>query len=327
MLLVTGGAGYIGSHFIRTFRALNPGTEVLVVDNLCEGHKESLDGISSLHYEREDIGNVEAMKKLISQYGITELMHFAASCYVNESQSNPTKYFQNNVVKTLNLLKAMDESRVYRLVFSSTCATYGMPVTVPIDENHQQKPINIYGLTKLMIEQTLAGYASVSDWSYTNLRYFNAAGADDEGQIGESHDPETHLIPLVLKAAKGETDYVQVFGTDYDTPDGTCIRDYIHVTDLAVAHCKALDRVRVEKVADSINLGTTYGASVKEVINVCEEITGKKIPVKLSERRAGDPSRLVANAGKAQRMLGWRAERNLESIVASAWRWETNRRY
>lgn len=327
MILVTGGAGYIGSHFVKTYLAQPDATEVVVVDNLSEGHREAIATLEGIHFVQEDIGNVDGMGTVFQRYPIDAVVHFAASCYVGESQTNPTKYFQNNVVKTLHLLKAMDETNVRKLVFSSTCATYGNPVTLPINEQHPQNPINVYGLTKLMIEKALGGYAETIGLSYTALRYFNAAGADDSGLLGEHHDPETHLIPLVLQAALGQRAAIDVYGDDYDTPDGTCIRDYIHVNDLAVAHCQALNRLETQQGGEAINLGTTHGASVKEMIALCREVTGRNIPVNMAPRREGDPPRLVANADKARTLLGWKPDYDLRRIIETAWAWEQNRRY
>lgn len=321
MILVTGGAGYIGSHFVRHHLKQHPTAKLLVVDDVSEGHRQSLDGLQ-VSFEQQNIGDYEAMKKLLEKNAVTSVVHFAANAYVGESQQNPNKYFHNNVVNTINMFRAMEDVGVRKIVFSSTCATYGMPQYLPIDENHSQNPINNYGLTKKIVEQVLSGYAATAGWSYVALRYFNAAGADDSGLTGESHDPETHLIPLVLQAAAGKIPHVEIYGDDYDTPDGTCIRDYIHVNDLADAHSKALALLESETGADAINLGTTYGASVKEVIKVCSEVTGKEIPQKISPRRSGDPSRLVANAEKAGRRLDWMPVYDLRRIVETAWNWQ-----
>ena len=327
MILVTGGAGYIGSHFIRTYLSRYPNADIVVVDNFVEGHKEALDASSRIVLYSNDIGDVEAMRNIFSQHPITAVVHFAAFCYVGESQQQPAKYFQNNVVNALSLLKVMQEQGIKKFVFSSTCATYGNPKSLPIDESHVQEPINVYGTTKLIIEQALRSYGQSSGWSFVALRYFNAAGADDGGQIGESHEPETHLVPLVLQAALGRREYVEVFGEDYETPDGTCIRDYIHVNDLAVAHCQALEHVQSRQVQHAINLGTTHGASVKEVIAMCQEVTRCDIPIKSSARRSGDPPILVANNDKARQVLGWSPEYNLRRIIETAWTWEQDRRF
>lgn len=327
MILVTGGAGYIGSHFIRRYLELEPQGSVLAIDNLSEGHTESLKGLPAVFFEKCDIGDYDAITALLKKHKIEAVIHFAASAYVGESQQNPNKYFHNNVVNTLNFFRALEEARVRKIVFSSTCASYGNPQYLPIDENHPQDPINVYGLTKFMIEKTLAGYAMTRNWSYVALRYFNAAGADAGGAIGESHAPETHIIPLTLKAAAGEIECVEVYGDDYDTPDGTCIRDYIHVTDLADAHHQALQWLQSNTGGERINLGTTHGASVKEVIEVCRKVTGRNIEVRMKPRRPGDPPALVANAEKAARVLGWKPKYDLTGIIQTAWNWEQNRKF
>ena len=327
MILVTGGAGYVGSHFVLTYLARNPHAEVVVVDNFAEGHKEALPSSDRVRIVPEDIGDREAMRTVIAQFPITAVVHFAAFCYVGESQAKPAKYFHNNVVNTMSLLSVMEELGVKKFVFSSSCATYGKPVSVPIDESHVQDPINVYGTTKLMTEQALRSLVSASGWSFVALRYFNAAGADDSGRIGESHDPETHIIPLALQTAAGKREFVEVYGDDYDTADGTCIRDYIHVNDLAIAHCQALERVDSPQIQDAVNLGTTHGASVQEVIAMCKQVSGRDIPVRVAPRRPGDPSVLVAANEKARSLLGWEPTYDLRRIIETAWRWEQNRRY
>jgi UDP-glucose 4-epimerase len=324
MILVTGGAGYIGSHFVKVYLDQHPGSEVVVVDNLSEGHREALAFSDKIHLVPENIGNPEGMKAVFARYAVEAVVHFAASCYVGESQENPTKYFHNNDINTLHLLAAMEAAGVTKLVFSSTCATYGNPVRLPIDETHPQQPINVYGLTKLIIEMALKAYCERLNWRVTALRYFNAAGADDSGLLGEHHDPETHLIPLVLKVAHGERAAAEIYGDDYDTPDGTCIRDYIHVNDLADAHCRALNKLESQTGFEAVNLGTTTGASVKEVIDLCREITGHAIPVNVTPRRPGDPATLVANADKAFSLLGWKTQYDLRRIIETAWAWEQN---
>jgi UDP-glucose 4-epimerase len=327
MILITGGAGYIGSHFARAYLLQNPGVEVVVVDSLAEGHPEALSSMAGIHFVQENIGNLQAMKALFGDYPIDMVVHFAASCYVGESQKNPSKYFHNNVINTLNLLKAMDDCGVSKMVFSSSCATYGYPVSIPIDENHPQNPVNIYGLTKLMIEQALAGYAKTRGWSYIALRYFNAAGADEGGLLGEHHEPETHLIPLILQAAQDPQKAIHVYGTDYETPDGTCIRDYIHVTDLAMAHMQALQKLESFTGGKALNLGTTHGTSVKTVIDRCREITGCDIAVREAPRRDGDPPLLVAKADEASSFLGWFPQYDLDQIIQTAWQWEQHRKF
>jgi UDP-glucose 4-epimerase len=297
------------------------------VDDLSEGHKETLHNQDRVIFFQENVGNISSMKEIFSKHDIEAVVHFAASCYVGESQQKPSKYFHNNVVNGLLLMQAMEESGVKRFVLSSTCAVYGNPKSLPITETMIPEPVNVYGLTKLMLEKALTAYASTSGWSYVALRYFNAAGADTSGSMGESHDPETHLIPLALQTALGKRKQLEVYGDDYDTPDGTCIRDYIHVNDLAKAHWLALDRVLSKKVADSINLGTTTGASVKQILEVCRKVTTKDIPIKISPRRDGDPPCLVADNKKANEVLGWSPSYDLEQIIKTAWLWEQNRRY
>ncbi|HEY9717390.1 MAG TPA: UDP-glucose 4-epimerase GalE [Trichormus sp.] len=327
MLLVTGGAGYVGSHFLHEY--LRPGnTECVVLDNLFRGHAESL-GAKGATFVEGEIGDQALLDRLFKQYKIEAVVHFAAYAYVGESQEVPFKYLQNNIVQSINLFEAMDRNDVRKIVFSSTCSSYGVPDYVPIDEKHPQRPVNVYGNSKLIVEKVLHSLAQAREWSFMALRYFNAAGAVDDATLGESHDPETHLIPLVLKVASGELPHVKIHGDDYETPDGTCIRDYIHVTDLARAHCQALDLLNVKPAGTSecINLGTEHGASVKEVISVCEAVTGKKIAAVVGPRRSGDPARLVANATQAEKVLGWKPQYDLKGIVETAWRWEQNRRY
>lgn len=327
MILVTGGAGYIGSQFVRHYSRARPSEQVLVVDSLAEGHVEALEGLSSVHFEKMDMGDFEGMKSLLAKYGVDAVVHFAAFCYVGESEENPTKYYKNNVSGSVHLFGAMEECGVRKIVFSSSCATYGRPVSVPIKEDHPQKPINFYGKTKFLVERVLQGFAQTSEWSVTALRYFNAAGADRSGMFGESHDPETHIIPLALKNACGTGGQLQIFGDDYDTPDGTCIRDYVHVEDLAEAHLLALDKLSDQQGAKFLNLGTEYGASVKEIIDVCQEVSGRKIDYVVAPRRSGDPPCLVADASEAGRYLGWKPTHDLQSIVRTAWTWECQKRY
>jgi UDP-glucose 4-epimerase len=325
MLLVTGGAGYIGSHFVREYLS-NESDGIVVLDNLSEGHADALSGMN-VELVKSDIGDKNRLDSLFQQYDIDAVVHFAANAYVGESQDVPFKYLHNNVVQTINLFEAMEKHGVRRIVFSSTCATYGHPQYVPLDEKHPQNPVNVYGSTKLIVEQMLKALAGSKDWTFVALRYFNAAGAAEDGSMGESHDPETHLIPLVLKTAKGELPHITVLGDDYETPDGTCIRDYIHIQDLALAHCQALALLRAEKRAEFVNLGTETGSSVREVIDLCKQVTGKPIPTVMGPRRKGDPPMLVANATKAEQLLGWRPRHDLSSIIKTAWQWESNRRY
>jgi UDP-glucose-4-epimerase GalE len=252
---------------------------------------------------------------------VDAIMHFAAFAYVGESVTNPKKYFHNNVEGGLSLLNAAVEAGVKKIIFSSTCAVYGEVSKVPIDENIPREPVNPYGVSKLFFEQALEAYDRAYGLRFASLRYFNAAGADDSGEIGELHEPETHLIPLALRAAAGQGPELQIFGSDYPTPDGTCVRDYIHVNDLASAHVKALEHLAAGKASVAVNLGTGTGVSVQEVINAVEKATGKRVPHKFVPRRPGDPPALVANPAKAQAVLGWKAERGLENIVATAWKW------
>ncbi|MCI7535926.1 UDP-glucose 4-epimerase GalE [Candidatus Avelusimicrobium faecicola] len=322
MILVMGGAGYIGSHTVK--HLLDNGYEVVVADNLIYGHREAVDPRAK--FELADLADKVSLRNVFGKYSIDAVIHFAAFAYVGESVQNPQKYYHNNVIGTSNLLDVMLEYGVKKIVFSSTCATYGEPLYTPIDEKHPQNPINPYGRTKLMIEQMFADYETAYGLQHIALRYFNAAGCAADGSIGESHTPETHLIPLVLKAISGERQDIKVFGTDYDTPDGTCIRDYIHVEDLALAH-----RLAVEKLGSyngCINLGTGVGTSVKEIIVAAEHVSGKKCPTEYAPRRAGDPARLFADNTKAKEILGWQPKyTNIKDIIQTAWNWELNRKY
>ena len=321
-VLVFGGAGYIGSHTLR--HLLDNSYNCVVADNLIYGHKEAVDKRAKFYHA--DLLDTYSLQRLFKAEKIDSVVHFAAFAYVGESVTNPSKYYQNNVIGTLNLLNVMLENNVKDIVFSSTCATYGEPQYTPIDENHPQNPINSYGRTKLMVEQIFSDYEKAYGLRHISLRYFNAAGAYKDGSIGESHEPETHLIPLVLKAIRGESSEISIFGTDYDTPDGTCIRDYIHVEDLALAHHLALENLH--KFSGCINLGTGIGTSVKEVIEAAQKVSGQKCPVKFSPRRAGDPARLFADNKKAKEILGWIPKyTSIEEILKSAWDWENKRRY
>ncbi len=320
-VLVTGGAGYIGAHAVRELK--KAGYEVVILDNLVYGHRELAQG------ERLIVGDLEnraLLEQLFAEHRFEAVMHFAAYAYVGESVENPAKYYRNNVAATLNLLDAMREAKVNRFIFSSTCATYGEPKEVPIPESHPQHPINPYGASKLMVERILADYSKAYSLKYVALRYFNAAGADESGEIGEDHNPETHLIPLVLDAALGRRKHITIYGTDYDTPDGTCIRDYIHVTDLANAHVLGLKYLENGGESDVFNLGNGNGFSVREVIETARKVTGREIPVVEGARRAGDPAQLIGSAEKAKKMLGWNPKFNqLETIIATAWKWHQKR--
>lgn len=322
-ILVTGGAGYIGSH--ACLRLKEGGHRVVVYDNLIYGHAES-----ALDWDiiEGDLADTVKLRETFAANRFDAVMHFAAYAYVGESVENPQKYFENNVVKGLNLLNVMKEFGVKKLIFSSTCATYGEPVTDYIDESHPQNPINPYGESKLFFEKIINRYSEAYGLRAISLRYFNAAGADPEGRIGESHTPETHLIPLVLKTAKGERDSISIFGDDYDTTDGTCIRDYIHVLDLADAHLLALNKLDEIEGNRFYNLGNGTGFSVKEVISCAEKITGVKVRAEITKRREGDPARLVAGAKLARKELGWKPEyAELEGIIESAWNWEKAKRF
>ncbi|TEX92096.1 UDP-glucose 4-epimerase GalE [Campylobacter sp. US55] len=321
-ILVVGGAGYIGSHTLK--HLLDNDYNCIVMDNLIYGHKQAID--KRAKFIHADLLDTFSLTNVFKQEKIDALVHFAAFAYVGESVVNPAKYYQNNVVGTINLLNAMLENNIKDIVFSSTCATYGEPQYTPIDEKHPQNPINAYGRTKLMIEQVFADYEKAYGLRHISLRYFNAAGASNDGLIGESHEPETHLIPLVLKAIKGEIPAINIFGNDYDTEDGTCIRDYIHVEDLALAHRLALENLY--KFSGCINLGTGIGTSVKEIISAAEIVSGKKCPINYTPRREGDPARLYADNKKAKEILSWEAKyTDIKDIIKSAWDWENNRKY
>ncbi|MCE4049448.1 MULTISPECIES: UDP-glucose 4-epimerase GalE [Bacillaceae] len=317
MILVVGGAGYIGSHLVKE---LVEKEEVIVLDNLATGHQESVD--ERAVFIKGDLGKEEDLEPIFSKYPIKAVMHFAAFSLVGESVQDPYKYYENNVANTLTLLKTMLKYNVKNFIFSSTAATYGIPEDEIILESSKTSPINPYGKSKLMVEQILADFHAAYGLNYVVLRYFNAAGAHESGAIGEQHDPETHLIPIILQHLLGQRESISVFGTDYPTEDGTCIRDYIHVTDLAAAHIKAVEALLDgSKQAETYNLGNGVGYSVKEVIETCEKVTGKQANVVLAERRAGDPARLIASSSKIYEDLGWKAERGLETIIESAWDW------
>jgi UDP-glucose-4-epimerase GalE len=315
-VLLTGGAGYVGSHSAKLLR--ESGHDVWVYDNLVFGHRGAVPKDRLIEGDLLDGARLSAAFR---EHGIDAVMHFAAFAYVGESVTDPAKYYHNNVVGTLSLLDAMRAAGVKKIVFSSTCATYGVPEKVPITEAEKQAPINPYGFTKLVIERALADYAHAYGFSYAALRYFNASGAAADGSIGEDHTPETHLIPLILEVALGQRKEILVYGNDYPTPDGTCIRDYIHVDDLATAHMAALERLQ-PGVELKLNLGTGAGASVMEVIEAARRVTGHEIPVRFVERRAGDPPALVADASLARKTLNWMPKYvGIEPIVASAWQW------
>ncbi len=317
-ILVTGGAGYIGSHAVRLF--LSRGHDVWVYDNLSEGHRQAVPA------DRLIVGDLKqtaSLDQVMVERQIEAIVHFAANAYVGESVRNPAKYYQNNLVNTLLLMECARQNHINRFVFSSTCATYGIPEKVPLTEDLPQNPINPYGNTKLAVEKALMDYCRAYDWGCALLRYFNASGASSEGDIGEDHDPETHLIPLVIQAALGQRSHIEVFGTDYPTPDGTCIRDYIHVDDLAEAHLLALEKLQPGQPL-IYNLGTGKGCSVREVIRTVEEVSGKTVPVKEGARRPGDPPELVASAEKIRTELGWQPRyTDLHDLVETAWKWHS----
>jgi UDP-glucose 4-epimerase len=315
-ILVTGGAGYIGSHAARLLS--RAGHDVWCYDSLILGHPLAAPEGRLIVGELADRPRVEAA---LSEHKIDAVMNFAAFAAVGESVVDPARYYQNNVVASLTLLEAMRATGVQRIVFSSTTATYGAPDRIPITEDTPQQPINPYGFCKLVIERTLADYAHAYGFGYAALRYFNAAGASPDGDLGEDHTPETHLIPIVLQVALGQRESITVFGDDYPTPDGTCIRDYIHVDDLGAAHLKALDYLQPGQGL-KLNLGTGVGQSVRQVIDACRRITGHKIPEKMGERRPGDPPELVADSSRAKAQLNWQPRYpELEQIVETAWRW------
>lgn len=320
-VLVTGGAGYIGSHVCK--RLAIEGFAPVVYDNLVNGYREFVKWGELVVGDLEDH---EQLDETLRKYKPEAVLHFAAHAYVGESVQDPLKYYRNNFFGTLSLLEAMKRHDVNDLVFSSTCATYGIPRDDFLNENHVQHPINPYGRTKYFVEQMISDLGASSDFKSIFLRYFNAAGCDFDLEVGEDHVPETHLIPLLLQVASGEKDSITVFGQDYSTSDGTCIRDYIHVNDLAVAHVKALRILRNERCSNVFNLGNGRGFSVLEVVDAVRRVTGKKVPVIFGDRREGDPPRLVADAGKAKEIMGWEPEyEDLDTIVDSAWRWHQSR--
>jgi UDP-glucose 4-epimerase len=315
-ILVTGGAGYIGSVAVEDLR--KQGETVVVIDNLVYGHRNAVD--SSVPFYEGNIGDQDLIRKILSEHNVRACMHFSAYAYVGESVEQPQKYYENNFVQTLKLLDVLIENDVRKFIFSSTCATYGEPQYVPIDERHPQNPVNPYGMTKFMVEKVLRDYDAAYGLKFVALRYFNACGASEK--CGEDHDPETHLIPLVLFAAQGKRESISIFGDDYPTPDGTAVRDYIHISDLSQAHLLALEHLRKGGDSEFINLGNGSGYSVKEVIEAARKVTGKEIKAVNAPRRAGDPSRLVADAAKAREVLGWNPQfPEIEKIIESAWQW------
>ncbi len=316
-ILVVGGAGYIGSFLCKHLAAA--GHRPVVLDNLSTGHRAAVRYGPLIQGEMAD---ADLLAGIFSRHRIEAVMHFAANCYVGESVTAPAKYYRNNLAATLALLDAMRAAGVHRFIFSSTCAVYGEPEAIPIAEDHPLRPINPYGRSKLMVEQILDDFAAAYDLRAVRLRYFNAAGADPEGQIGEDHRPETHLIPLVLQTALGQRGHIEIFGDDLDTADGTCIRDYIHIADLAQVHCLALERLLDGAGGGIYNLGNGAGYSVRQVIETARRVTGQKVPAVVAPRRAGDPAVLVGSSRKAADELGWRPRYpDLEAIVETAWHW------
>lgn len=316
-ILVVGGAGYIGSHTARALR--HEGYEVLIYDNLSIGYARLAQGFELIE---GDIADRQRLESILPR--VDAIMHFAAHAYVGESVEDPRKYFHNNVAGGMTLLNAALDAGIRRFVFSSTCAVYGIPERVPITEDTPRNPVNPYGISKMFLERALESYDQAYGMRFASLRYFNAAGADESGEIGELHDPETHLIPLALAAAAPGKSELKVFGSDYPTPDGTCIRDYIHVNDLADAHVRALRYLEKGGESLALNLGSGSGHSVNEIIHAVEEVTGYSVRRRAVARRPGDPPALVADPSRAERMLTWKASRSLENIVATAWKWAQN---
>jgi UDP-glucose-4-epimerase GalE len=314
LVLVIGGAGYIGSHTARALKRL--GHTALIYDNLSTGHDFLTSGFELV---RGDILDQSTLLPILRR--VDAVMHFAAHAYVGESVTNPQKYFRNNVEGGLSVLNAVVDAGVKTIIFSSTCAVYGEPASIPIAESTRREPVNAYGVSKLFFEQALEAYDRAYGLRSASLRYFNAAGADESGEIGELHEPEPHLIPLALRASSRRGPELQVFGSDYPTPDGTCIRDYIHVNDLAEAHVKALELLQASQQSFAVNLGTGLGHSVREVIATVEEVTGNSVPLRLCPRRPGDPPALVADPRRAETLLQWKAKRTLREIVSTAWNW------
>lgn len=317
-ILVTGGAGYIGSVAVEDLKA--QGEKVVVLDNLVYGHRKAVD--ESIAFYEGDIGDKNLIQTILDKHEIEACMHFSAYAYVGESVEKPQIYYENNFVQTLKLLDVLIENNIKKFIFSSTCATYGEPQYVPIDENHPQFPTSPYGWSKFMVERALSDYDAAYDLKFVALRYFNACGASEN--CGEDHNPETHLIPLILFVAQGKRDSIQIFGADYPTPDGTAVRDYIHIADLSQAHLLALTHLRNGGKSEFVNLGNGTGFSVKEVIEAARKITGVNIKATIAPRRAGDPSRLVADAKKAREVLGWNPQfPEIEKIIESAWTWHS----
>lgn len=322
-VLVTGGAGYIGSHAVRELD--RAGYRPITVDNLSEGHREA---VTVGELEIGDLADEGFLTSVFEKYQVAAVMHFASRCYVGESVENPQRYYEENVGNALTLLRVMLCQRINRFILSSTCATYGQPLQIPISEEHPQDPVNPYGESKFFIERILRQYDRAYGMQFVSLRYFNAAGASLDGLIGEAHDPETHLIPLILKVARESSGNLKVFGDDYPTDDGTCVRDYIHVEDLAAAHVIGLQWLEQGGKSDFFNLGTGSGYTVLQMIRIAEDVTGKNVPFEVGPRRDGDPPELIADPSKALDVLGWKAQHSdLKTILETSWRWEMTRRY
>ncbi len=318
MILVVGGAGYIGSHAVKEL--LKNNHQVIVLDNLSTGHEKAIDNRSS--FIQGDIKDQEKLDFLFSTFKIDSVMHFAANCYVGESITNPIKYYENNVAGTISLLKSMIKHNIKKIIFSSTCAVYGTPNVEMITENVPTSPINPYGKSKLMIEEVIRDFSFAYGMEYIILRYFNVAGADPNGEIGEDHNPETHLIPSVLFHLLNRRESIVVYGNNYNTIDGTCIRDYIHVSDLVNAHILALHSLQTNSSKNKIyNVGNQQGYSVKEVIQKCEKITGKKATIKYSDKRIGDPEKLISSSSNIQKELNWKSSYSLDDMIQTAWNW------
>lgn len=323
MILITGGAGYIGSHVALKLLEKSD-RKIVIFDNLENGHMSTIEALRSARnfdFVKGDLKNQDDLENLFRNFNIDSVIHFAAYIRVEESVKNPRKYYSNNLVGTVNLLNKMLDHDVKKIVFSSTAAVYGEPKYVPIDENHPKQPVNTYGKTKFMVEEILDDYDKAYDLKSIRLRYFNVAGSDSKNRIGESHNPETHLIPNILASAADSEKVFNLFGNDYATRDGTCIRDYVNIEDLASAHISALQYLLEKNQSDCFNIGTKSGNTVKEVFETCKKITGKEIEVKVNPRRAGDPESLIANNEKAQKILNWQPKRNLEDSIKTAYAW------
>jgi len=323
-ILVTGGAGYIGSHAVLALK--QAGYDVIVLDNLSNGHRELVEQVLQVKLIVGDMSDRALLDNIFTTHNITAVMHFAAYIAVGESVTDPAKYYHNNVRGTLTLLEAMLAASIKKFIFSSTCALYGVPKFVPITEDHPQDPISPYATSKWMVERILSDFDTAYNLKSVRFRYFNAAGADPNGNLGEDHEPESHIIPLVLQAALGKRESISIFGTDYPTPDGTCIRDYIHVTDLAQAHVLGLEYLLKEGDSEVFNLGNGSGFSVREVIETALQVTGKEIKIVECDRRPGDPPILVGSSDKATKILGWHPQYpNVEEIISHAWQWHQKR--